>query len=174
MKKKYVALAILAGVSLARCTTTSLEQDIDRIMQRQANSQITSKPDATQEKEINIEQIATPENRYHWSSEEHLQRSLRWYNPSLRTLEAGLESKDLGVIIFRNGNPILADEARVKLYPETRSATIEYKIDDIWYETIPGNPGNIDLNKGEEGGIYIVNENYRIWPDDPVDGFFFR
>ena len=161
----------MAGVYLASCSTTSFEEDIERIMQRRTIQEVQAE---TEVKEYDLDEIVTPKNRYHWSGEEHLERSLIWYNPSLRTLEAGLKNKDLGVVIFEDGNPILADKARVKLYPERKSATIEYKINDTWYETVPGNPGNIDLNKGEEGGIYILNQDYRVWPDDPVDGFFFR
>ena len=168
---KRMALGIMTGLYLAGCATTDYKEDLERIMQLRTPYEYQVEKET---EELDLDEIVKPENRYHWTDEEHRPRSLRWYNPSLRTLEAGLERGDLGVVIFEDDKPILADKARVRMYPETRSATIEYKIDDIWYETVPSNPGNIDLNKGDEGGVYILNQDFSVWPDDPVEGFFYR
>ena len=91
---KKLTLGIMTGLYLASCSTTRYEEDIERIMQRRTIQEVQAEKEIV---ELNLDEIVTPENRYHWSGEEYLERSLIWYNPSLRTLQAGLENKDLKI-----------------------------------------------------------------------------
>ncbi len=166
MKKRYIPLTLLVAAGIGSCTTASFEDDLWlREQQQQPTAQIKD------EQELSLEEIAVPENRFHWTGDPHIKDSLLHYNPTIRTLEAGLESEDLIVVLFRDAKPIKADDARVNFYRDEKAATIEYKVDGEWLETRPGNPGNIDLNNGEESGVYKTVDDLMVWPEDPVDGW---
>lgn len=135
---------------------------------------------------LDLEQLVVPERRYTWTGEKHITNSVSWYNPSLKTLDTGLQNGDLVVVLNKDNEFIVADEAKVKFYSDIKSmgnfksegeATIEYRIGERWFETVPSDPeGNIDLLHSELGGVYrtIDSEALQYWPEDPFAALLYE
>lgn len=131
-----------------------------------------------------LEQIVSPDRKFEWNSGWHTEGSVLKYNSDLKTLDTGLRNGDLVIVLYNDGNPIVASEALVKFYSSIKDihsdfnnpqSTIRYKIDGEWVETSPRFPEyNLNLNSGVKGGVYRTVDDLIEWPEDPFAAIGFH